>query len=68
MTTLADFERWIAEVSAARDSTVQEQVLSDSGNTLTGSTVPVMKSRHRQIARAEQDLDRRGVSVDPAAR
>lgn len=68
MTTLADFNRFIAEVSAARESTVQDQLHGDSGNSAIGMTVPGTQSRHRQIARAEQDLDRRGVRIDPAAR
>lgn len=69
MTTLADFDRFVAEVSAASDSaTAQEQPLGESGNTRVGTTVTVTRSRHRQIARAEQDLDRRGVRVDQAAR
>ena len=66
-TTLADFDRFVAEVSAARDSTVlRDQDVIGHRNPPPDAAVPTTRSRKRDIAKAEQQLDRHGVNVDSA--
>ena len=66
MTTLADFDRFIAEVTAARDSAGSSGPAADGlGNPPVDAAVPTTRSRLRDIARAELELDRRRVYVDP---
>ena len=68
MTTLAAFNRFVEEVSAARNSAV---VSDRAGSDLTTSQpvtgIPQTRSRRRAIARAEKELDCRGVEADLAA-
>ena len=66
MTTLADFDRFIAEVTAARDSAGSSGPAAGGlGNPPVDAAVPTTRSRLRDIARSELELDRRRVYVDP---
>ena len=66
-TTLADFDRFVAEVSAVRDSTVlRDQDVIGHRNPPPDAAVPTTRSRQRDIANAGQELDRRGVNIESA--
>ena len=65
-TTLADFEGFVAAVSAA--STSQDQATTGQFNRPPDTATLNKGSRQRDIAKAEQVLDRRGVNIESAGK